>query len=409
MGILQCKHICQPKELEEKLDIINYNYTFNNNNDNLLTPYNSKLSNNITGDSSYSYQNSLDENYIAFKKKFEEKLPEMGKYISLYEFESLIPEDARRYMIENILDISKYLIPEVKTYEIKPIEFIGGNVYKGNWNEKVEMQGYGQYYLKEEKVLAEGVWKEGCLIFARVFLPNGDLYEGGFLNSIFNGKGKLISNNGEIYEGNFVNGEKSGICSYLFPDGTVYNGNILNGFFDGKGIMKWNNGIKYEGNFVHSTLCGFGVMTNLEGEKYEGNFDKNLMNGKGKYYYDNGDIYEGFFEEGKRRGKGVYKRNDGLIYDGEWVDDLMSGIGKIKIENYLFKCIYRNGEISDIGIYKNKNEPEDNYNYLYNIISEFKPEESGFKIIILSHLEYDNNINIISQYGPEIIPSFIND
>ena len=171
--------------------------------------------------------------------------------------------------------------------------------------------------------------------------------------------------------------------------------------------MKWNNGIKYEGNFVHSTLCGFGLMTNLEGDKYEGYFDKNLMNGKGKYYYDNGDSYEEKKKKGKRRGKGVYTRNDGLIYDGEWVDDLMNGIGKIKIDNYLFKCIYKNGEIIDLGIYKNKNESEDNYNYLYNMISEFKPEESGFKIIFLSHLDYDNNI--ISQYGPAIIPSFIND
>lgn len=405
MGILQCKHICQPKELEEKLDIINYNYNYNNN-DNNLTPYNNKLSNTM-GDSSYSHQISLDENYLAFKKSFEEKLPQIGKYISLSEFESLIPEDARRYMIENILDISKYLTPEIKTYEIKPVEFIGGNVYKGNWNEKAEMQGYGQYYLKEEKVLAEGVWKEGCLIFARVFLPNGDLYEGGFQNSVFNGKGKLTTNNGEIYEGNFVNGEKSGICSYLFPDGTVYKGNILNGFFDGEGNIKWNNGMQYEGNFIHSTLGGFGIMTNLDGDKYEGFFDKNFMNGKGKYVYDNGDIYEGYFEEGKRGGKGVYIRNDGFIYDGEWADDLMNGIGKIKIDNFCFKCIYRNGEISDIGIYKNKNEPEDNYNYLYNMISEFRPEESGFSRIILAHLEYENNI--ISQYRPEMIPSFIND
>ena len=203
MGILQCRQLCEIKEIEEKLDIINYNDT---------NDYQEKISNinsNKTGDSSFIQH--IDENYLSFKKSFEEKLHLIGKYISLSEFEELIPNNARRYMTENILDISKYLTPEIKTYEIRPVEFIGGNVYKGNWNEKGEMQGYGQYYLKEEKVLAEGVWKEGCLIFARVFLPNGDLYEGGFQNSIFNGFGKLISNNGEIYEGNFQNGEKTGI------------------------------------------------------------------------------------------------------------------------------------------------------------------------------------------------------
>ena len=400
MGILKCKQLCEIKEIEEKLDIINYNYS------NDCHEKKSNINSNKTGDSSFISQIIVDENYLSFKKSFEEKLHLIGKYISISDFENLIPDYARRYMTENILDISKYLTPEIKTYEIRPVEFIGGNVYKGNWNDKGEMQGYGQYYLKEEKVLAEGVWKEGCLIFARVFLPNGDLYEGGFQNSIFNGFGKLISNNGEIYEGNFENGEKTGICTYLFPDGTIYNGNILNGFFNGEGSMKWNNGIKYEGKFIHSTLEGFGVITNLEGDKYEGFFVKNNINGKGKYSYDNGDIYEGNYEEGKRKGKGIYKKNDGFIYDGEWDNDLMNGFSKIIYKNYCINCFYRNGEINEIGLYKHKNQPEDNYNFLYNMIVEFKPEKSGFNNIIFPHLEYENSN--FSQYGPEIVPSFMN-
>lgn len=407
MGILECKYICNPKEIEEKMDIINYNYSNGNNNEiKSDTNYNKGLD-----DLSYSRKITLDETYISFKKFFEEKLPLIGKYISLSEFESLIPEEPRRYMTENILDISKYLSPEIKTYEMKPVEFIGGNVYRGNWNENAEMQGYGQYYLKEEKVLAEGVWKEGCLIFARVFLPNGDLYEGEFQNSVYNGKGKLVTNNGEIYEGNFINGEKNGLCSYLFPDGTVYNGLILNGFFDGEGNIKWNNGIQYKGNFSRSTLTGFGVMTNLEGDKYIGFFDKNYMNGQGKFYFDNGDFYEGNFQEGKRNGKGKYIINDGLIYEGEWADDLMNGFGKIEFKNKNFKCIFRNGEISEISLIKKiyNHYNEDNYDYklIFNMIKEFKPEESSFSKIIFSHLEYENNI--ISQYGPEIVPSFINE
>ena len=305
-------------------------------------------------------------------------------------------------MTENILDISKYLNTSTKTYEIRPIEFVGGNAYKGNWNEKGEMEGYGQYYLKDDKVLAEGVWKQGCLIFAWVFLPNGDLYEGGFKNSIFNGFGKLITYNGKIYEGNFLEGEKTGLCTYLFPDGTIYNGNILDGFFNGEGSIKWNNSIEYDGNFINSTLCGFGIISNLEEEKYEGFFERNLMNGNGKYYYDNGDIYEGNFEEGKRRGKGVYIRNDGFTYDGEWSDDLMNGISKIKYKNCCFKCIYRNGNVNEIGNIKHKyNEPKDNYYHINNMIVAFRPQDSRFYSTLLSHLDYKNNY--ISQYGPNFL------
>ena len=52
------------------------------------------------------------------------------------------------------------------------------------------MEGLGKYYLKEDKVLAEGIWENGDLKYARVFLPNGDIYEGEMKNSKFNGKGK---------------------------------------------------------------------------------------------------------------------------------------------------------------------------------------------------------------------------
>jgi hypothetical protein len=40
------------------------------------------------------------------------------------------------------------------------------------------------------------------------------------------------------------------------------------------------------------------------------------------------------------------------------------------------------------------------------MILEFKPQDSGFYKTLLPHLDYDN-INI-SQYGPEILSSFMN-
>ena len=108
---------------------------------------------------------------------------------------------------------------------------------------------------------------------------------------------------------------------------------------------------------------------------------------------------------------GKYILNDGLIYDGEWTDDLMNGFGKIEFKNKYFKCNFRNGKISEISLIKNfynhYNEDNFDYNFIYNMIKEFKPEESSFSKIIFSHLEYENNI--ISQYGPEIVPSFINE
>ena len=38
----------------------------------------------------------------------------------------------------------------------------------------MNMEGQGKYFLKEEGVLAEGIWKQGNLIFARVFILKED-------------------------------------------------------------------------------------------------------------------------------------------------------------------------------------------------------------------------------------------
>ena len=109
MGI-PCNQLCQMKELEEKIDIINYNYNYNNNSTNKNSKNKNNKLNDTNGITPYSQPN-FDENYISFKKSFEEKLSLIGKYISFSEFECLIPEYAKQYMTENILDISKYLTP----------------------------------------------------------------------------------------------------------------------------------------------------------------------------------------------------------------------------------------------------------------------------------------------------------
>ena len=45
------------------------------------------------------------------------------------------------------------------------------------------MEGLGKYYLKEDNVLAEGLWSNGDLKYIRVLIPNWDIYEGEMKNS----------------------------------------------------------------------------------------------------------------------------------------------------------------------------------------------------------------------------------
>ena len=344
------------------------------------------------------------EDYNNFILLFENNLQYLGQYITQQDFNSLITEEIKNYMIENPLNINQDLYKELETYEVKPVEFKNGNIYFGNWNENLKMEGPGKYYLKDDRVLAEGFWRNGDLIYSRVFLPNGDIYEGEMKNSTFNGKGKLIYANNDLYEGDFINGEKNGNGKIIFEDKTEYEGAFEKGEFKGNGKMKWVNGYEYTGSFNGPKFCGFGVLSNSSGDKYEGNFDNNLFNGKGKYIYENGDIYEGEFQYGIKKGKGNYICLNKYEYEGDWDNDLPCGVGKLNNwnKNGVIKSTWRYGKIMEKPVYE-KGSESDFKEIDLNII----PTEMHLDTKKLPHLEIID-INS-SQYKLGTFPSFLED
>ena len=284
----------------------------------------------------------IEEKENEIKQQLNIKLPQLGNEIKLSDFESLIPENISTYIKINPLNYKKYYPKDFITYKSSPIKFKNENIFYGNWNENCLMEGYGIYYIKGANVITEGVWIKGNLIFGRIFLPTGDIYEGEIKKNIFNGKGKIIFSNGEKYTGDFLDGEISGTGIYNFPDKTKYSGNIKNGLFNGIGKMTWINGTEYNGNFCDSSLNGHGIMKNTT-EKYEGLFEKNEFNGKGTYYFRDGDIYDGNFENGIKNGKGIYKRNDKVIFKGIFNNDLPNGQGIMTYNENKIKGYWRNG------------------------------------------------------------------
>ena len=332
----------------------------------------------------------------SFLKEFDEKIKLIGNYISEQEFEIMIPEESKKHM-KNESFLSDF--KNNKNHQIKPVEFENGNIYFGQWSDNFEMDGYGRYYLKEEKVLAEGIWEKGEIKKAKIYYPNGDIYEGQMANSNYNGKGKLISQNYE-YNGEFVDGEKNGEGTIKFDDGTEYSGNFANNNFNGYGNMKWNNDLEYHGNFQDNYLEGNGVLFNKNGEKYEGNFDKNTFQGKGKYTYLNGDEYEGDFECGIRKGKGIYRKTNGFTFEGHWDYNIPNGSGKITFKNKVIKCNYHNGKIIDESINENySNNNEIDYNFYYEPMNLLSQK--------LSHLD---NVDVLtSQFRAGTMLSFLED
>ncbi len=340
-------------------------------------------------------------NYDNFTLLFEDKLQNFGKYFE-QEFNTLITPEILAYMTENPFSLNpeQYEISEV--YEMKPIEFNNGNVYKGGWNENLKMEGQGKYYLKEDGVLAEGLWKEGNLVYARVFIgkeDSFDIYEGEMKNSSFYGKGKLILSNGVIYEGDFIDGEKTGNGKIIFEDKTVYEGGVEKGDLNGKGKMIWTNGYEYEGDFEFNKLCGNGILKSPNGEIYEGEFKNNLFNGYGKYTFKNGNTYEGQFLYGVKKGKGVYKCLNKFEYDGDWDNDLPCGVGKLSDWNKtgVIKSTWRYGNIMEEPVYE-QGTSENFEDIDLNIV----PDQITLNIKDLSNLDYTDMQSTQFKLGTQV-------
>ena len=376
MGCVECK-LCKQEEEKNQFEY--------------PTEAGKKIENTL--DKSFSNNKSNINHKNSFFTEFDEKVKLIGNYVSEEEFDIMIPEEAKKH-IENESFPSN--LKNNNSYQIKPVEFENGNIYHGQWNDNFEMEGYGKYYLKEEKVFAEGIWEKGELKRARIFYPNGDIYDGEMSNSNYNGKGKLISQNYE-YNGKFVDGEKDGEGTIKFNDGTEYFGTFANNNFNGYGNMKWNNGLEYKGYFKDNFLEGNGVFFDKNGEKYEGNFEKNAFHGKGKYLYLNGDEYEGDFEYGTRNGKGIYRKKNGFVFEGFWDNNIPNGYGKITINDKTVKCTFRNGKIIEEINYENNDDINDNF---YN-------ESMNLSTQKLAHLE---NVDFSSsQYKAGTMLSFLDD
>ncbi len=346
----------------------------------------------------------MKDDFNNFIILFENNLKYIGQYITPQDFNSNIPEYVNNYIIEHPLDTTSKSKNNFETYEIKPIEFKNGNKYWGNWNENLKMEGSGKYILKEDNVLAEGIWRNGDLQYARVFLPNGDIYEGEMKNSEFNGKGKMIYSNGDIYEGDFVSGERNGKGKLVFEDKVECEGDFEKGEFKGKGKMKWANGYEYEGGFNGFKLSGFGVLSKQNGERYEGNFDNSLFNGKGKYTFENGDIYEGDFQYGIKKGKGIYKCLNLYEFEGDWDNDFPCGVGKLSNwdKTGVLKSTWRYGNIAEDPTYEAGTQ-----NDFKGIDLNLKPQVMSLNTKELAHLEI-LDINA-SQYNLGTFPSFLDD
>ena len=296
-------------------------------------------------------------------KELLNKFLENSGYEKIYEeeFVSNIPDDYINYGNEQPFILPQELKEKDNLIDMEPIKFKNGNIYKGKWNAENQMEGQGKYLIKADNVYTEGYWENGELKYGRIFLPEGNIYEGFINDSKYNGSGKLI-----------------------FPDAT-YEGIFSKGEFK-KGKMTWNNGYEYDGEFNGFCLNGKGKLTGPDKEIYEGDFNNNLFHGKGKYIYKNNEYeYDGEFQYGIKKGKGKYTEMYDYIYDGNWDNDLPFGNGKYSNwdNSCILKCTFRAGKIAEEPIFEAGSKENINIDEF-----EIKPKEMKLNTKKLTHINF---------------------
>lgn len=174
--------------------------------------------------------------------------------------------------------------------------------------------------------------------------PNGDIYEGQFVEGVIiffittniqvregeeAGTYKYFSKPAEDgtapenkYTGSWKGNNKHGIGKMVYAGVGVYYGYWANGLREGEGVMTYSNqdvysgmwkdgkkhaqgtyvffqtGMKFVGKWSNGQIVN-GEWRYPNGTRFEGNFDNNKPKGKGKWQFSNGNVVEGLYTQTK--------------------------------------------------------------------------------------------------------------
>ena len=141
-----------------------------------------------------------------------------------------------------------------------------GSKYEGDYVNGVR-HGHGKLTLSDGGVI-ESEWVNGVVEGKGWFqLPK----IGNFIGEFEDGepkRGKLLSPNGQMYEGSFLNWEPHGSGSQIFPDGERYDGDWVNGKYQGFGVYFHKDGKSSMGDWKDNKPSKEGMMIYWESSSF---------------------------------------------------------------------------------------------------------------------------------------------
>lgn len=158
--------------------------------------------------------------------------------------------------------------------------------------------------------------------------PNHANYFGDFKEDAPNGLGQLELPNGDTYEGHWVDGEMSGFGVYRFYNMKLdrfkgmYEGEFSHSKFNGLGKMIYPDSTVYYGNWREGKKEGLGEFVGINGEKIMGKWENDGLV-EGIYLFADGSKYVGHFQNSKFNGFGSLMHPDGSIQQGYWKNNML--------------------------------------------------------------------------------------
>jgi hypothetical protein len=162
--------------------------------------------------------------------------------------------------------------------------------------------GTGKLVYRGKKGIYDGEWKQGRWNGkGKHMKPNGDEYEGQFLDNLYHGEGVFkYHETKRRFEGQYVMGDRvKGTMRYA--DGSVYKGQFYHGRRHGRGGYMFKDGSRYKGDFVKDLMQGIGELRFRDGSKYVGEWKRGKHDGIGNMHSPSGMLcWAGTWKNGKQ-------------------------------------------------------------------------------------------------------------
>ncbi len=204
-----------------------------------------------------------------------------------------------------------------------------GDSYDGMWVDG-RRSGRGRFVWASGQTY-DGDWRDDVAVGdGAMTFPNGDRYQGQVRDGLPQGRGRMQFANGDQYEGPFERGIPEGEGVYTEKDGSRYTGQMKAGVKQGRGKLVWATGQSFDGDWVADKAEGVGKLVFANGDRYEGPVTNGLPQGKGVKVFASGDRYEGDFVQGEASGQGAYAWTNGDTYVGSWGRGQKVGTGRYR-------------------------------------------------------------------------------